>query len=241
MTWSGLLLIKSRICKQMVVAFLLFTSLSVTTLARDNFVLAKNVLKSAYPATLDSDLTATVTDQLSFNTTYGLQSFVIQLDRPESTSNRAVRCGDPSAWTLTASFVFAKSGSLHSLTVSGPIVYDAQNSKLRDLVDSHPEWNQEQIMDALKSAGVSYGPDNREKLISALPRSALRTILGDFHIVSAEFLIRDEAQMREHLPSAQLHWLVKMEANDQNGAKVRYFLLLEPFEGRMIQLGKIGG
>lgn len=183
----------------------------------------------------------TATDQLSFNTPYGLESFVIQLGRSESTSHRAVRCDDASALGLSAAFTFAGDGSIHQLVVSGPIVHEAENEKLRDLVDSHPDWTREQVMEAFQASGALYGPDKQRALMKELPTSALQILLGNFHVISVDFLVRDEAQMNERLPSAELHWVVKVRAAEQKLRPASYFFIFEPFEGRLSQLGKIGG
>jgi hypothetical protein len=71
---------------------------------------------------------------------------------------------------VKAVFLFDDQGFIEDVTIAGRSVGNpTAYKKVRDLVESHPEWNDVEAANALKEAGAKFCSDETEKLISALP------------------------------------------------------------------------
>jgi hypothetical protein len=66
----------------------------------------------------------------------------------------------------------------------------------------------------------------------------LELLLGNIRILSASFELRDKTQMEEKLPSVNLSWTIILTAHVQGKKDLKYFISLEPFDGKITLLGR---
>lgn len=137
---------------------------------------------------------------------------------------------------LGAHFSFDPDGAIQSISFAGAqTTFDGENKTLQNLVQSHPDWTAKQAVQALKSAGAKYGPDDPEDFKRAIPVKQLEKLLGKITVKSIEFhsLAEDRAGW-----FVRLIWEVDVEAQREDGHLVPYSMSFEPFQGKLILLEK---
>jgi hypothetical protein len=217
---------------------ILNSAASQPLLAADNVGLAKQALKSLYPELKGRGLHLTIDDgsRLDFAEIGG--DFVIDVFEPPPHINISVRQCPPTL--VSTRFMFASGDwRLFGYSAAGPVVNTQKRESLNDLVDSHPEWTDSQIGEALTKAGAKFGPNAKDQLVRALPIAALEALAGKIEVISVQFTLRDKEQMKEHLPAASLMWAVEFMSHVDGQPDRKYFALFEPFEGKLTSIGKI--
>lgn len=137
---------------------------------------------------------------------------------------------------LGAYFSFEPDGAIQSISFAGAqTTFGRENKKLQNLVQSHPEWTTKQAVQALKSAGAKYGPDDLEDFKRAIPVTQLERFLGKLTVKSVEFRSLAEDRVGWFV---RLLWEVDVEAQREDGHLVPYSMSFEPFQGKLILLGK---
>ena len=136
---------------------------------------------------------------------------------------------------LNAVFEF-DSSDLTMLSIQGRANRYRENTAIRNLVDHHKEWSDQQVIDALKDAGALYGPNDEQELRRVLPTmSKLASIFGAAPtITAASFELR--ADLRPPAPrNASLDWRVDLRVPSRGGRKkgTRYIAGFEPFAGKL--------
>jgi hypothetical protein len=117
------------------------------------------------------------------------------------------------------------------LTASSEAVHSDELASFRHSVELHPEWTSEQCIQALKSAGAHYGPDQKEEFLKAIRLDQAERFLGKITIRSAEF--KGPASDRV-LPGTLFEWTIEADAEFPDGSHSQYLLEFEPFEGRLV-------
>lgn len=136
---------------------------------------------------------------------------------------------------LGARFEFdARDHSFVSLFASGLFVNSDKQEDLNKLVDSHPEWSETQVTEALVSAGAKFGPGEKVKLLAGFPAQNLEQVVGKIHITSSEFTFRGNKTPPFY---AVMQWTLNFQATI-GGHSDEYFTLVEPFGGRVTMLGR---
>lgn len=136
---------------------------------------------------------------------------------------------------LSGRFIFNKAGEIETFFGQGPIVESDRNESIHKLIDSHPEWSDEQEIRALKDADARYGPNQKQALMKILPLEKLKIFLGDFEVKSVEFELHGQDKEGSF---ASLWWRVELEVRERKNQRVSYYATFEPFEGRLIGLGR---
>lgn len=109
----------------------------------------------------------------------------------------------------------------------GAEVSDLKHRKLAELVDSHPEWTDEQAIQALKEAGAIFGPDAKDLVQKNLPFERLEPIVGKIRLNSLYFQTRNGADP----PQAMMSWYADFTAK-KAGKETSYYVAIEPFSAR---------
>lgn len=133
---------------------------------------------------------------------------------------------------------------LMRLIIEGGLANSKQNQAVTKLVESHPEWSDEQAAGALKSAGALYGPADQNDFTKSLQLAKLEKSLG-LKIVSPENSKHPDARTNppirfqawsnpDHVGSfVGFRWFVAMEADFRDGHTRKYSFSFEPFQGRL--------
>jgi hypothetical protein len=136
---------------------------------------------------------------------------------------------------------------LMRLIIQGDLANSKQNQAIESLVQSHPEWSDEQAAGALKSGGALYGPADKNDFTKSLHLPELEKSLG-LKIVSAESQKRPDARTNppirfqgwsnpDHVGSfVGFGWFVVMEVDYRDGRTRKYSFKFEPFEGKLTDI-----
>ena len=102
-----------------------------------------------------------------------------------------------------------------------------------DAINAHPEWTDEQDLDAARKLGMRFGPEKKDELLLSLPLKEISSVYGPIQITEAKFRI---AGLKEPGSSfADLHWFINAK---RVGTKRTIQLVVEPFHGKIIGLSE---
>jgi len=134
---------------------------------------------------------------------------------------------------------FNRDGSLQQTYVDGEVVHTKQNQAIQELIESHPEWSEDQEIHALKEAGAKYGPADKEQFIKSLHLEKAERFLGRAKILSVDFN-SPSPDHEGNFAAGALDWAVHAEAELPDGAHVKYLLSFEPFDGKLVGIHRMG-
>lgn len=197
----------------------------------DTVCIAKQLLLALYPDLAGKNAVLKITSELVLESQGSMATFDASVltalpDKPNIGHSKPPQLADQ----LQALFRISP-GSLRVLEIqsSGPEVSELKNRKLTELVDSHPEWSDDQAIQALKEAGALFGPDARDLVRDRLPFKRLEPIIGKIRLTSLHFQVRTDSVP----PLAAIGWQADFKAR-KAGGETRYFLAIEPFGGRPV-------
>jgi hypothetical protein len=207
-------------------------------LPADHVATAKASVAQFYPELTGKDLHIAITDGGLLDVAGPLTDFTMSIQRAVHTAGADEGCPQS---LLYIRFAFPANSSdqrVFSLSANGPAVNASRLEQLAHQIDSHPGWSDSEATKALLDAGARFGPTSEKELLEKLPVEGLRLLVGDYEVRSTHFTVRDAAQMREHLPSAMLFWTVTVTSH-LKGRELTYYLNFEPFEGKLVSIGRI--
>lgn len=127
-------------------------------------------------------------------------------------------------------------GEIIRFLVDGDLAHSKQNEMFRNLVEAHPEWPEDQAINALKEAGARYGPAEKQPFIHSLHFEKADKVLGRLTIKLVQF----DGLSADHVGNfASLLWIVHVEGQLPDGTHHTYGLTFEPFEGKLTGLSQI--
>jgi len=102
-----------------------------------------------------------------------------------------------------------------------------------DIVNAHPEWTDEQDLEAARKLGMRFGPEKKAELLRILPLKELSSVYGPLQITEAEFRVTGKKEPESSF--ADLHWYVTAK---HVGApqKLQLQILVEPFHGKIVAI-----
>jgi hypothetical protein len=109
---------------------------------------------------------------------------------------------------------------------------------LRNLVESRPEWSDDQAVSALKKDGARFGPDKKKAFMGSLPFDKTERFFGRLEITSVEFQHLQEGRDGNSAVTA-LCWKARADALFSEGTSARYTFDFEPYEGKLTFLMRI--
>lgn len=207
-----------------------------------SFLEAQELLRQLYPELKDKHYVMTVELNGAFDINWiSTPRFSVEVGHSERGHEHYTvdRSGVPHIReekpVLGALLGFDSEGLLESLHVNSPeIVFGKKNEALRQLVDSHREWNDADVIHALKRSGVKYGPEQRDAFLQIAPFGTLEPFIGGaFQIESVEF------NLRHQQPSgslANLYWEVQGVSQTPTGKRLHWTIVCEPFGGRLTSI-----
>lgn len=102
-----------------------------------------------------------------------------------------------------------------------------------DVINAHPEWTDEQDLEAARKLGMRFGPEEKADLLRLLPLKGLSSIYGPLQITVAEFTVTGVKEPETNF--ALLHWLITAKsARTQKTLQ----LMVEPFRGKIIAISR---
>lgn len=100
-------------------------------------------------------------------------------------------------------------------------------------MQSHPEWNAEEALSAVKRAGLRFGPNEKQKLLQGLPLTALGEIYGSLRIEHVEFSLMQEHERDAEWWFTELQWDISAKVAGTNRTLQ---ITVDPFTGRIFAL-----
>lgn len=213
------------------------------------FTITQHVLEAFYPEVFGNGRylnvsTGQPTDDVSWGHFFGFE-FKITRFSPSVSWNPTydLRTGKMASRPENSTFLEGSTwvgfhGEIIQFFVSGDFAHSQQNAAIRGLVESHPEWSEEQEIHALNEAGAKYGPAERDQFIKSLDLEKADKPLGRLKILLVEF----NPPSPDHVgnfASGALDWVVHAEAGLPDGTRIKYSFAFEPFEGKLIGIHRV--
>jgi hypothetical protein len=147
---------------------------------------------------------------------------------PEPESGR-----DAGAFVLGGDLSFFRDGRLMRYGAGGWFLNEGRNDAFSAFIDRHPKWSQRQLAVALKNAGARFGPENRTAFLRRIPLRELERFLGkNLKLERVWFSFNEPGSGR-----GRSAWAVHLLGTGPAGKPSNYFLVFEPFDGRLVQIG----
>jgi hypothetical protein len=132
---------------------------------------------------------------------------------------------------LIASFDFDKDGRIESVTIHGDaLANEKKYRQISELVNTHRNWSDAQVVRALKETGAKCGPGDKDSFLASLPLKDLEEFLGKLTIKSADFQLRHD---QPGGPIPELWWTVEAESRSTGGNTQIFTLTFEPFAEKL--------
>jgi hypothetical protein len=158
--------------------------------------------------------------------------------QPNGSNNPAVRKSDiPLVESLFR--LDYQTGAIRHFWNNCTYTYNKRLQAIHRLMREHPEWNDEEALQALRKTDARFGPWNRSELLSKVPIAGLTPFFGKLRIKSAEFQVqyRNEPPQEDDVPFPEMLWKIRLE---RVGSPAESYLLdFEPFEGKLVRLGRV--
>jgi hypothetical protein len=135
-------------------------------------------------------------------------------------------------------FLFNRSGELERAFIHSDSLTNAQkNEAVHSEANSHSEWTDSQAIEALKQAGATYGPWNKNGFLKSLPVVGLQDAFGGkVTVESGNFETLSATREGDF---AIFHWTVGFRVQGHAQKAIEYKAIFEPFGGRLTWLGRI--
>ena len=200
---------------------------------------AHDLLQLFYPELFDENHRVTLCVTAPGNSDWTQLAGVYFAVTPEGVNplNQLIAASAPEHIVLTGSIWLPPKqyGRVQQLQAFSEVVHEHQLKELRRLVMSHPEWSQVQIADAVKQAGVRFGPSDKDAFVSSLPLNKTERFFGVLKVTSVEFTYPRKDALG-HLMESRLDWVVQAEATLPDGTHPDYVFTFEPFEGKLVDM-----
>lgn len=206
---------------------------------KDPIPIMKEFLLAFYPELEGQHLIMTVSADGPLDVSGSFYTFSVEVGRTSKTSPQ-VRLLPPEMREPihVGLFLFDPAdGRVWKFTTGSELVNANKNEALRNSVEAHPEWPDEQVVQALKDAGARYGPNDKDAFVQMIPLNKLEKFFGKLRIKSVEFKLR--YPQREEPPLAELYWSVHLDGRGPRGRRATYHLTFEPFEGKLTSLWRL--
>ncbi|MFZ0736135.1 MAG: hypothetical protein WBL70_10965 [Candidatus Acidiferrales bacterium] len=203
----------------------------------------RDFLRMAYPDLAGKDLFLKITTGQSIDNTwreiYGIEFVITPFDHVESNPPVDAHTGKPvpvpeNRAILGGGFLFNDRGELEEMNAGEfDFVNGSRNQAMETLIESHPEWTDEEDYRRLEAAGALYAPADRDKFVQSVHLERFESLMGPLRIESVEFNgIENEVHAGQFAPLS-FAWTVKADASAQEGTPRICFFSYEPFEGKL--------
>ena len=205
----------------------------------DTYTAAIRLMRAFYPELGGNGIMMDVEAQLPFDADGPLLSFYVQVSATDQSGRIASPHPNPSSadrvGQLSAHFQFdGRDHRIFSIFANGSFLNNEKQQAVTKLVDEHPEWSEGQMTDALSAAGAKFGPNQKGALLARLPLKDLERDFGKVEMLSVDFTFRGNSEPPFY---AVMKWSVRFRAT-KDGKRDEYTMSVEPFEGKVVTLGR---
>ncbi len=137
---------------------------------------------------------------------------------------------------LTTSITFIDEYPIFQFSIGGSFVH-AKSVLVEKEIIAHPEWKEEQMIDALRRAHPRFGPDNRQEFLLTVPLDVILKFTGCRLEVATAAFHASRQETPPYPPIAGVDWSVTGTRHNGkiNDSCVARF---EPFDGRLISIDR---
>ena len=234
------LLSKSRLALLAVFAFCIQAS-AASTRPDDYVARAKQLIRGLFPK-LGGNFRAVIIDGQHLREDNAdpdvMNNFTIEFHDLDPTGDVSSNMSRSLCWCskpeLGGKFIFdwqTPNKELITMSLVG-LAVSGRRDKFAAEVNTHPEWSDAKVIEALSTAGARFGPDHKAELLRELPLEELRPFVGgELTVVSANFSLRENSA--DPKPKVFPTWLVTAKLPGLNGQEAECTLALEPFDGKL--------
>jgi hypothetical protein len=147
--------------------------------------------------------------------------------------------GFPSAFSdfMSLSVIFSIKYPIRALGAGGRFL-KGKSEPVKRQIAAHPEWDEQQRIEALQRAHPRFGVDDKRELIGGIPVDALFMFTGCKLEVDSATLFASRAEAKPDPPSVEIGWHVSGHHPDAaKDSGDRCSAIFEPFDGRLVQIG----
>jgi len=136
---------------------------------------------------------------------------------------------------LSLEILFSKMYPIRDFSAGGSFVR-SRAMGISDEIAKHPEWSQEQRIDALKHANPKFGPENKQELLRIIPLDAIRNFTGCSLQLTTAALSAWRYETPPDSPTAGVAW--RISGRYLNAPRNHNFCsaAFEPFDGRLLSI-----
>ena len=207
--------------------------------SNDRVSYAKHLVRVFYPELFGRNLSLKVRDDAPLDVEGLSNWFSLEISEPWH-SGEPRKCDTPDV--MSAYFMLTtrkNSRPLYAVHFGGAATGSDKLDSLREAIDGNTKYSDEEILEMLKTHGAKFLSGHEDQLLRKIPIKELESFLGVITVTSVTFKIRDAAQYSAGLPAANLVWAVYFTATRRGGRSMKYFLILEPFEGKVRALERM--
>ena len=207
-----------------------------------SFALVHELLKAAYPDLVKDGRFLKLSTGQNFADgwveIHGITFEVTRFEQAETNPPHDARTGKlvpvvPNETLLQGGVHFNDDGEIDEMFAGeSEFVNWARNFGVKQLIESHPEWSNDEDYAQLKHAGALYGPNDRDRFVKSLHFERYTGVFGPIKVVSISFNGLDSDRGGEF---GHVSWTVEGEAGGLAGHP-RYFFNFEPFDGKLTSL-----
>jgi hypothetical protein len=106
----------------------------------------------------------------------------------------------------------------------------SQMEQARAKINAHPEWTDDQDIEAARQQGLRFGPDNKAAVLKLIPLQSLGEFYGPLQIKKARFSVAGNSMKEPHSSFADLRWYIDAE---EVGTLRVLQITVEPFGGKI--------
>jgi len=136
---------------------------------------------------------------------------------------------------LSLEITFSKKYPIRDFAAGGSFVHSRAMAVSKEISD-HPEWSQEQRINALRQANPKFGPKNKQELLRIIPSEAILNFTGCSLQLTTAALSAWRYETPPDPPDAGVAW--RISGRYLNGPKNHNFCsaAFEPFDGRLLSI-----
>jgi hypothetical protein len=138
---------------------------------------------------------------------------------------------------LTTAIGFVDAYPIWQFSIGGSFVH-AKSVPVEKEIIAHPEWKEEQMIDALRRAHPRFGPDNKQEFLRTVPLDVIFKFTGCRLEMDTVVFHAARQEARLDPPIAGVDWSIAGTRQSGNG-KDSCVARFEPFDGKLIGIDRM--
>ena len=111
-----------------------------------------------------------------------------------------------------------------------------KNQLARQEIIDHPEWNRQQMTEAVVEAKPSFGPDQRQEFLHIVPLTAIKEFTGCQLDASTALFWVDRLEAKPDPVQVEIQWIIKGHKTGTGRTPDVCQATFEPFDGKLLSV-----